>query len=193
MTETKRILLVDDEEDVLSAFEFRLGALGYDLAVARNGAEALEHLNKAKTDLVLADFMMPEINGIELTRIIKSHPLWFETQVVLFSANGEPEFRRKALELGASDYLPKTACAKAIIKRICKLVPLERETASGASTAGAATLARGLADMLTMAASDATLSGPTKLLPLPRRSASPTTCCECCPPRRILLRNIDGK
>jgi CheY-like chemotaxis protein len=163
MTETKRILLVDDEDDVLPAFEFRLGALGYDLAIARNGAEALEHLNKARVDLVLADFMMPEINGIELTRIIKSHPLWFDTQVVLFSANSEPEFRRKALELGASDYLPKTAGAKAIIERICKMVPLERETAGGTPAAGAASLARGLADMLKMAAEDEALSGSTKL------------------------------
>ncbi len=163
MTETKRILLVDDEDDVLSAFEFRLGAMGYDLVVARNGAEALEHLNNSKTDLVLADFMMPEINGIELTRIIKSHPLWFDTQVVLFSANSEPEFRRKAMDLGAADYMPKTAGAKAIIERICKLAPLERGTPASASVAGAATLARGLADMLKLAADDETLSRSTKL------------------------------
>ena len=104
MEQRKRVLLVDDEDDLLTAFEFRLGALGYDLTVARNGAEALEQLNKEKADIVLADFMMPEINGIELTRIIKSHPLWFETQVVLFSCNTEPEFRRKALDLGETDY-----------------------------------------------------------------------------------------
>lgn len=163
MPETKRILLVDDEDDVLSAFEFRLGALGYELAVARNGAEALEHLNQGKTDLVLADFMMPEINGIELTRIIKSHPLWFNTQVVLFSANSEPEFRRKALELGATDYLPKTAGAKAIIERIRKLVPMEEDKPSGPPAVGAATLARGLVDMLEMAAGDPSLAGSTKL------------------------------
>jgi CheY-like chemotaxis protein len=162
MTETKKILLVDDEDDVLSAFEFRLGALGYDLVVAGNGAEAMAHLNNAKFDVVLADFMMPEINGIELTRIIKSHPLWFDTQVILFSANTEPEFRRKALDLGASDYLPKTAGAKVIIERICKLAPLERET-EAAPAMGAATLARSLADMLRVAADDEALSGSTKL------------------------------
>lgn len=160
MTETKRIVLVDDEDDVLSAFEFRLGALGYDLAVARNGAEALALLNEQRADVVLADFMMPEINGIELTRIIKSHPLWFDTQVVLFSANSDPEFRRKALDLGASDYLPKTAGAKTIIERICRLAPLDKKTAPAA---GADTLARSLADMLKMAAGDATLSESTRL------------------------------
>lgn len=163
MTDTKRIVLVDDEDDVLSAFEFRLGALGYDLAVARNGAEALEILNRQRADVVLADFMMPEINGIELTRIIKSHPLWFDTQVVLFSANSDPEFRRKALDLGASDYLPKTAGAKTIIERICRLAPLEKKPAAVAAAAGAGTLARSLADMLRMAAGDATLSESARL------------------------------
>jgi CheY-like chemotaxis protein len=163
MTDTKRVVLVDDEDDVLSAFEFRLGALGYDLAVARNGAEALELLGRQRADVVLADFMMPEINGIELTRIIKSHPLWFDTHVVLFSANTDPEFRRKALDLGASDYLPKTAGAKTIIERICKLAPLEKTISAGAAAAGAATLARSLADMLKTAAGDDTLSGPTRI------------------------------
>lgn len=165
MADSLKILLVDDEDDLLSAFEFRLAALGYDLTVARNGAEALEHLNKERADVVLADFMMPEINGIELTRIIKSHPLWFDTQVVLFSCNSEPEFRRKALDLGAVDYLPKTAGAKAIVERICKIAPLEKKSPqnSTAPTAGAASLARGLADMLTVAAGDENVSGGTRL------------------------------
>lgn len=161
MTDTKRIVLVDDEDDILSAFEFRLGELGYDLALAHNGAEALELLNQQRADVVLADFMMPEINGIELTRLIKSHPLWFDTQVVLFSANTDPQFRRKALDLGASDYLPKTAGAKAIIECICKLAPLGNKMSAGG--AGAATLARSLADVLKMVAGDDTLSGSTKL------------------------------
>jgi CheY-like chemotaxis protein len=163
MEQRKRVLLVDDEDDLLSAFEFRLEALGYDLAVARNGAEALEQMNKQRPDVVLADFMMPEINGIELTRIIKSHPLWFETQVVLFSCNMDPQFRRKALDLGATDYLPKTAGAKAIVERICKLAPIEGRPAHDGSLAGAASLIRGLADMLKMAADDEALSRATKL------------------------------
>jgi CheY-like chemotaxis protein len=149
---------------LLSAFEFRLGALGYALAVARNGAEALEQMHKERADVVLADFMMPEINGIELTRIIKSHPLWFQTQVVLFSCNTEPEFRRKALDLGATDYLPKTAGAKAIVECICRLAPIESKPAGDNVEAGAASLVRGLADMLKLAADDEALPGSTKLV-----------------------------
>jgi CheY-like chemotaxis protein len=165
MAESIKILLVDDEDDLLSPIEFRLKALGYDLSIAKNGAEALEQMNREKVDVVLADFMMPEINGIELTRIIKSHPLWFDTQVVLFSCNSEPEFRRKALDLGALEYLPKTAGARAIVERICKIAPISQEVprATTTATAGAASLARGLADMLQVAAGDETLSGSTRL------------------------------
>lgn len=165
MAESIKILLVDDEDDLLSPIEFRLKALGYDPSIARNGAEALEQMNSEKVDVVLADFMMPEINGIELTRIIKSHPLWFDTQVVLFSCNSEPEFRRKALGLGALEYLPKTAGARAIVERICKIAPISQEIprATTTATAGAASLARGLADMLQVAAGDETLSGSTRL------------------------------
>jgi CheY-like chemotaxis protein len=165
MPDGVKILLVDDEDDLLSTMEFRLTALGYDLSIARNGAEALELMNRGKVDVVLADFMMPEINGIELTRIIKSHPLWFDTRVVLFSCNTEPEFRRKALELGAIEYLPKTVGAKAIVQRICEIAPIPRviPTAVTTSPTGAASLARGLADMLQVAASDESLSGSTRL------------------------------
>ncbi len=165
MAESIKILLVDDEDDLLSPIEFRLKALGYDLSIARNGAEALEQMNREKVDVVLADFMMPEINGIELTRIMKSHPLWLDTRVVLFSCNSEPEFRRKALDLGALEYLPKTAGARAIVERICKIAPISQEAprATTTATAGAASLARGLADMLQVAAGDETLSGSTKL------------------------------
>lgn len=131
--------------------------------MARNGAEALEQMNKERADVVLADFMMPEINGIELTRIIKSNPLWFETQVVLFSCNTDPEFRRKALDLGATDSLPKTAGAKAIVARICKLAPIKSRPARDSSQEGMASLVRGLADMLKMAADDESLSRSTRL------------------------------
>lgn len=128
MTDTKRVVLMDSEDDVLSAFEFRLGEAGSDLAVAHNGAEALELLNQQRAD-----------------------------PVVLYSANTDSQFRRKALDLGASDYLPKTAGAKAIIECICKLAPLGKNL-----SAGPATLARSLADMLKIAAGDVTLSGSAK-------------------------------
>ena len=88
-----KVLIVDDEEDVVAALQFRLATAGYEVLAASHGAEALEVLKREAVDLVLADFMMPEINGLELTRLVKANPNWHETQIVLFSCNSEPEFR----------------------------------------------------------------------------------------------------
>lgn len=112
------ILLVDDEPDIVQTLGYRLQAAGYDVTTAVNGEEALEVLRRQDVDLVLADFMMPEMNGIELTRTIKSHSKWFGTKIMLFSANSDPDFRRRAIELGALDYLPKTLGANQILERV---------------------------------------------------------------------------
>ena len=123
----KSILIVDDEEDVVSALQFRLTMAGCDIITAPNGAEALRVLQRQKIDLILADFMMPEVNGMELTRLVKAKPEWSETKIMLFSCNVEPEHRRRALELGAADYIHKTKGANAIVKRVYELLALEAD------------------------------------------------------------------
>ena len=129
MTKSK-VLIVDDEEDVVAALQFRLATAGYEVLAASNGAEALEVLKREAVDLVLADFMMPEINGLELTRLVKANPNWFETRIVLFSCNSEPEFRKRALELGALDYLPKTDGANSIVARVYEILSPEAKDPS---------------------------------------------------------------
>lgn len=118
MSTSSSILLVDDEPDIVQTLGYRLQAAGYEVITAANGEEALEVLRRQDIDLVLADFMMPEMNGIELTRTIKAHPKWFGTKILLFSANSDPDFRKRALELGAIDYLPKTMGANQILEKV---------------------------------------------------------------------------
>lgn len=126
-----KVLIVDDEPDVIRALEFRLVNGGYEVLTASNGAEALRVLGDTAVDLVLADFMMPEINGLELTRLVKSNPKWVATKVVLFSCNTEPEFRQRAIALGALDYILKTDGAPSIVSRVGEL--LGSEPASGSN------------------------------------------------------------
>jgi len=114
----KKILLVDDEPDILETLRFRLSAGGYDVDVAPNGAEALAMVRNGGFDLVVADFMMPELNGIELTRQIKADPVLFLTKVILFSANPDPNHRKRAMECGAEEYLPKTQGAAFLAEKI---------------------------------------------------------------------------
>jgi CheY-like chemotaxis protein len=151
------ILIVDDEEDVVSALKFRLAMSGCEVLTASNGAQALEVLREQPVNLVLADFMMPELNGLELTRMVKAHPKWFETKVLLFSCNIEPQYRQRALELGAVDYLPKTDGANAIVNRVYEILEIEQpEPAASAPSkpAGSAqlrSLAQSLIDVLRLA------------------------------------------
>jgi CheY-like chemotaxis protein len=119
-------LIADDEQDVVQALQFRLQTAGYETLTALNGAQALDLLQKQKVDLILADFMMPEVNGLELTRRVKENPEWSKTKVVLFSCNTEPEFQHRALELGAADYLPKMTGAGSIVVRVYELLAPER-------------------------------------------------------------------
>ena len=171
-----KVLIVDDEEDVVAALQFRLATAGYEVLAASNGAEALEVLKREAVDLVLADFMMPEINGLELTRLVKANPNWFETRIVLFSCNSEPEFRKRALELGALDYLPKTDGANSIVARVYEILSPEAKDPSplagrpsseqnlGESALGEQlrALSRSLEDMLHLAQMDQDIPSTTQ-------------------------------
>jgi CheY-like chemotaxis protein len=157
--DNKSILIVDDEEDVISAIKFRMTMTGCEVLTAGNGAEALEILRDHKIDLILADFMMPEVNGLELTRLVKSHPAWFETKILLFSCNTDPQYRQRAMELGAVDYISKGAGANAIVKRVYELLSLNATPVSEPTAHVSVpdfqqqlhSLARSLADVLHLA------------------------------------------
>ncbi len=124
--EKTKILVVDDERDAVSALQFRLEKAGYEVLTAEHGAAALDVLREKQVDLILADFMMPELNGLELARLVKANPNWFETRIILFSCNTDPEFRKRALELGALDYMPKTEGYGSIIQRVSEVAAARR-------------------------------------------------------------------
>ena len=124
--EKTKILIVDDEQDVVQALQFRLETAGYQTITALNGGQALDVLRERKVDLILADFMMPEVNGLELTRLVRENPDWAKVKIVLFSCNVDPEFQKRAIELGAVDYLPKMNGAGSIVVRVYELLAPEQ-------------------------------------------------------------------
>jgi len=113
--------VVDDEPDTVSALRFRLEKAGYEVLAAEHGAAALTVLREQKVDVILTDFMMPEVNGLELARLVKANPNWFETRIIMFSCNTDPEFRKRALDIGALDYLPKVDGYTNIIERLAEI------------------------------------------------------------------------
>jgi len=114
-----KILIVDDDPHLVEALGLWLGKHDYEILTAVNGDQALGILRSGTAvDLVLSDFMMPELNGLELLRMAKSSPELFSVKIVLMSNNADPEFRKRAADLGAVDFLLKTTGAKTITERI---------------------------------------------------------------------------
>ncbi|MBM1169456.1 adenylate/guanylate cyclase domain-containing protein [Microvirga arabica] len=103
-----RILVVDDNEDNRYTLTRRLQREGWmDLTTAENGREALDRIARERFDLVLLDIMMPEINGYEVLRHLKTDPSTRDIPVLMISALSEFESVVRCIELGAEDYLPK--------------------------------------------------------------------------------------
>lgn len=104
----KRVLVIDDEENVLSLIT---ATLGYDqrfeIAVARNGQEALEEANRFIPDLVILDMLMPVMNGTQVCRHLKNNPATAQTKVIMLTALAQEDDRGKATKAGADRYITK--------------------------------------------------------------------------------------
>jgi len=119
----RRVLIVDDDTPFLELLQLCFAKANSDVLLASNGAEALKILLESEPpDLVLSDFMMPEVNGIELVRHVKASAKLFDTLVVLMSSNVDTDFRKRALDLGASAYLLKTDGAQAVAEKAIRMV-----------------------------------------------------------------------
>jgi DNA-binding response OmpR family regulator len=112
------ILVVDDEEDILELVRFNLSREGYDVRCAASGEEAQGIIASEKVDLLVLDLMLPGMDGLELTRRLKSGPLYSELPIVMLSAKGEEVDIVAGLELGADDYITKPFSPRVLIARV---------------------------------------------------------------------------
>ena len=112
-----RILIVDDEPDILEFVKYNLAREGYEVFTAQNGAEALAAAAEHRPHLILLDMMMPVMDGAETCRAIRRDPALRDTMVVFLSALGEEEQQLAGFGAGADDYLTKPIRMK-LLKRI---------------------------------------------------------------------------
>jgi len=117
MTDQKSILVVDDEQDIVDLVKYNLQREGYRILTARNGKEALDQSQKHPS-LILLDVMMPEINGLEVLKTLKSNPSTRGIPVVFLTAKGSEVDEIIGLELGADDYIAKPISIPKLIARI---------------------------------------------------------------------------
>ena len=125
---TARVLVVDDVPANVKLLEARLSAEYFDVATAMNGAEALAICEKAECDIVLLDVMMPDMDGFEVCRRLKTNPATHHIPVVMVTALDQPSDRVRGLEAGADDFLTKPVSDVALIARVRSLSRLKMMT-----------------------------------------------------------------
>jgi len=115
---TKRVLIVDDEENIVISMEFLLNQAGYALEIARNGQEALTKVATFTPDLILLDVMMPKINGFEVCRRVRENPAWQTIKIIMLTAKGREVEVTKGLALGANAYIIKPFSTKELMAQV---------------------------------------------------------------------------
>jgi len=117
-TKGKKILVADDEKDILEIISYNLINEGYDVYTAKNGNEALDVAKKIHPDLIILDIMMPYKTGIEVCQILRSTDEFKNTLIIFLTALNDETTHIKGLESGADDYVSKPISPKVLISRV---------------------------------------------------------------------------
>ena len=117
-TKGKRILIADDEPDILEIISYNLGKEGYEVYTAKDGNEAIERAKQLNPDLIILDVMMPRKTGVEVCQILRSQPLFKETLIIFLTALSDEASHIKGLETGADDYVSKPISPKVLVSRV---------------------------------------------------------------------------
>ena len=129
-----RILLVDDEPDILEIIGYNLSSEGYQISTAENGVEAIAKAKKHKPHLIVLDVMMPEMDGIEACEKIRAIPELSETVITFLTARGEDYSQVAGFEAGADDYITKPIKPKVLISKVKALLRRFKEDSEAEST-----------------------------------------------------------
>ena len=118
----KKILIVDDEPNIVIPLQFLMEQNGYRTLVAQSGEEALESISKEKPDLVLLDIMLPGVDGFEVCEIVRLNPEWRKIRIIFLTAKGRDVDIAKGMVLGADEYITKPFSNQQIIDAVTKLL-----------------------------------------------------------------------
>jgi DNA-binding response OmpR family regulator len=118
----KKVLIADDEPNIVTALEFMLQKSGYEVRTVNNGNEALNQIEQFGPHLVLLDVMMPAINGYEVCQRIRQNPALAGLKIIMLTAKGRELDRAKGLALGADFYVTKPFATKQLLEQVQKLI-----------------------------------------------------------------------
>ncbi len=121
-TPSKKILIVDDEPDILEFLQYNLKKEGYEVVTAPDGKQAILVAEREKPNLIILDIMMPEMDGVEACRILRSHKDFIDTPIAFLTARDEDFSQIAALDVGGDDYITKPIKPRVLISRIQALL-----------------------------------------------------------------------
>jgi len=126
-----KILVVDDEPEAVELLEFNLKQAGFDVVTAADGAEALKKARSALPGLILLDLMLPEVDGLEVCKMLRRDPATAAIPIVMVTAKAAEIDRILGLELGADDYVTKPFSPRELILRIKNVLQRGRAAEAG--------------------------------------------------------------
>lgn len=128
-----KILVVDDETDIVEMLTYNLEKEGYEVKSAHDGKSGVEKARKFQPDLILMDIMMPVMDGVEACRLIRETPELAETIIIFLTARSEEYSEVAAFETGADDYITKPVKPRALMSRIAALFRRDTKKSAGAT------------------------------------------------------------
>lgn len=120
--DNKKILIVDDEPNIVLSLDYLVRKKGYTPFIARNGSEALAIAHAEIPDLILLDIMMPDIDGYEVCQTLKSDERFAATKIIFLSAKSKKEDIDKGLQMGADKYFTKPFSTKQLLQEMVDLL-----------------------------------------------------------------------
>ena len=122
MSTKPKILVIDDEPDAVELIAFNLQGAGFQVVTAADGAEALRKARSTAPDLILLDLMLPEIDGLEVCKLLRRDPATAGIPIVMLTAKASEVDRILGLELGAEDYITKPFSPRELVLRVRKIL-----------------------------------------------------------------------
>jgi phosphate regulon transcriptional regulator PhoB len=123
----KRILVVDDEPDIVDLVSYNLKKEGFEISTAMDGEEAFEKIKKGTFDCIILDLMLPGMHGTEICRILRNDPKTGNVPIIMLTAKGEEVDKVLGLEMGADDYMTKPFSPRELSARIKTVMRRARE------------------------------------------------------------------
>jgi two-component system alkaline phosphatase synthesis response regulator PhoP len=117
-TSPKKILIADDEPDILEIIGYNLSREGYQVTTAKDGDEALAKAKMIKPELIILDIMMPKKNGVEVCELLRAKPAFKDTLIIFLTALSDESSHVKGLETGADDYISKPISPKVLLSKV---------------------------------------------------------------------------